>query len=192
MEEQATTPEAATSFMAPTAPGTYLIIARYDHKRWKMLNVTERQKAHKLAVTFFPYEAAGVRPLGSFAREGAPLLRTFYSAFHNKIPANYRTGAMEQRTKAEWEVRDRAVGKILASLPRTISDPATSESGMEVGDPGVGWIAVVNAGSLLAFVEQIGGEDGPLWNMYDIEIIPLNDDQNTQDIYQLMTPVHWG
>jgi len=63
----------------------------------------------------------------------------------------------------------------------------------ELGDNlKIGWMAVVDASSYQSFVDQIGGEAGPLQRIYDIEVIPLNDDGTTNDIYQLMTPVSWN
>ena len=50
----------------------------------------------------------------------------------------------------------------------------------------------MDAGDFKAFVEKVGGKTHPLWRMYDIEVIPLNNDQTTWDIYKMMTPVHWN
>jgi hypothetical protein len=58
-------------------------------------------------------------------------------------------------------------------------------------DPGMGWIAVVDHYNFTDFVIAMGGKAGPLWRMYDIEVIPLNNDQSTKDIYDFMTPVSW-
>jgi hypothetical protein len=64
--------------------------------------------------------------------------------------------------------------------------------GTDTKDPGMGWIAVIDASSYEPFVEAMGGKKGPLWRMYDIEVIPLNNDRTTQDVYDFMTPVSWG
>jgi hypothetical protein len=56
----------------------------------------------------------------------------------------------------------------------------------------MGWIAVVDYSSYEKFVEALGGKKGPLWRMYDIEVIPLNNDRTTQDVYDFMTPVSWA
>jgi hypothetical protein len=64
-------------------------------------------------------------------------------------------------------------------------------AGTDERDPGVGWIAVVDASRFPAFVEQLGGKGGPLWRLYDMEVFPLNNDQTTHDIYELMTPSNW-
>lgn len=64
--------------------------------------------------------------------------------------------------------------------------------GTDTKDPGMGWIAVVDASSYEQFVEKLGGKKGPLWRMYDIEVIPLNNDRTTLDVYDFMTPVSWA
>ena len=64
--------------------------------------------------------------------------------------------------------------------------------GTDTKDPGMGWIAVVDASSYDEFVAAMGGKQQPLWRMYDIEVIPLNNDRTTQDVYDFMTPVSWA
>ncbi len=59
----------------------------------------------------------------------------------------------------------------------------------EIADPGIGWVAMVEADRFPAFIERMGGMHGPLWQMYDIEVIPLNADRTTKDVYDFMTPV---
>jgi hypothetical protein len=175
--------------MEATIPQAYLIIACYDHNRWKLLNVLERQAAHGVAEQLFPYEKAERLPFP----EGVRLIRTFCSGVPARIPPGLVTNKpMEQMSEEEWKERDLQVGQILASLPRKIPSTEVTGPGTEVDEAGVGWIAVVDAGYLSSFVAKMGGETGPLWNMYDIEIIPLNDDQTTADIYELMTPVNWN
>jgi hypothetical protein len=68
-------------------------------------------------------------------------------------------------------------------------DALLASSGTQEKDPGMGWIAVIDAASFQSFVQQMGGKEGPLWRMYDIEVIPLNNDRTTKDIYDFMTPV---
>jgi hypothetical protein len=191
MTEPAAPTETPYQFVPPAAPALYLLIARYSHARWMMLDLPKRQQAHQLAEECFPY-GADSRSVGRLMLKGVLFVRTFYSGFHRQVPAEYRGGEMEQRTAAEWAARDQAVEALLTGLPRNITSAEAAEAGLGIADPCPGWVAAVYAESFVAFVAELGGEDGPLWNMYDIEVIPLNDDPSTNEVYQLMTPVHWN
>ena len=172
MEEQATTPEAVAPFMAPTAPGAYLIIAHYDRNKWLTLSSEERKQAEKQAEAMFSEEAKSF-PL----REGLIRAYTFYTGIHAAIP-NYMVKLSEDQ-------REKILNPIFA-------EPRDKAPGTEVKDPGVGFIALVDANQLSSFAELLDNTYSPIGKMYRTQVIPLNDDQNTEDIYQLMTPVHWG
>ncbi|MFL5802634.1 MAG: hypothetical protein ACJ8CR_12945 [Roseiflexaceae bacterium] len=172
-----------------TKPSAYLVIAHYDHERWKALDLKERLGAESRAETMFPDE----EPRSLEGLEGVRAIRTFYSAFHSKI-AEYNFGdkPMEEMCPEERQERDAKVGEILADLPRKVPNTEINGPGTAIDDPGIGWVAVIDASSFASFVTNMGGAQSSLWRMYDIEVIPLNNDQTTLDIYKKMTPVHWG
>lgn len=169
--------------------GDYVSIVAYGIRPGKF-NV-QRQQAHILAEAYFPY-GAEARSVSRLMVKGVLFLHTFFTGFHNQVTAEYRAGEMEQRTQEEWEQRDNFVEGLLANLPRNITSSEATAAGLTIADPCPGWIAAVYAETFAAFVAELGGASGPLWNMYDIEVIPLNDDPSTNEVYQLITPVHWG
>jgi hypothetical protein len=65
-----------------------------------------------------------------------------------------------------------------------------------VSSRGFGWIAIVPNESYEAMLEALGYPSGPLCEMYDIDIIRLNDDNEkpnrTQYVYKHMSPTHWN
>jgi hypothetical protein len=112
--------------------------------------------------------------------EGVLLARTFNTSIHSKIPSDYRDLSSDKQDELTQAMFDD-----FAAAPAKIA-------GTDEQDPGVGWIAVVDANRFPAFVDQMGGKSGPLWRLYDIEVIALNNDQTTHDIYELMTPRNWS
>jgi hypothetical protein len=153
----------------------YLIIARYNREKWKSLSAAERKQAEQAAEVLFPEKAT---PLSS--PDGLGLAHTFHTGVHAQIPGNYRSMASDTRE----EILD-TIFKDVAAQPAVVP-------GASARDPGVGWITLVDAAQFASFVELMGGQAGPLWRMYDIEILPLNNDRTTEDVYELMTPVHWN
>jgi hypothetical protein len=170
-------------------PGAYLIIAHYDHERWKALDLKERLGAESIAEKMFPEE----EPRSLESLEGMQTIQTFYTAFHSKI-ADYNFGdkPMEDMCPEERQARDTKVGEILADLPRKVPNTEINGPGTAIDDPGIGWVAVIDASSFALFVANMGGTQSSLWRMYGIEVIPLNNDQTTLDVYKKMTPVHWN
>jgi len=157
-----------------TTLGRYLLIARYNRQKWNNLSVSEQHKAHETAEELFP-EAPQQKNL-PLAGEGVLALQTFHSdlfgLLHDKIAGNTTPG--------------KAPSDIANELFANWQPPAA-----DIKDPGIGWLAILDAKQLDEFVKSMGGREGPLWRMYDIEIIPLNNDRSTQDIYDFMTPVSW-
>lgn len=154
---------------------SYLVIARYNREKWKSLSASERKQAEAAAEELFPEQAT---PLAS--TQGLQLARTLHTSIHTKIPYNFRALSDQQR--------DEMVETIFDDFNAQPASPPDADA----HDPGVGWIAMIDRDRFAAFVEQMGGKHGPLWRMYDIEVIPLNDDRTTNDVYELMTPVHWN
>jgi hypothetical protein len=85
----------------------------------------------------------------------------------------------------EWNLLDES------GTNGTTEVPADKRIAEGQQDPGIGWIAMIDVAYYTEFVNQMGGVDGPLWTMYDIEVIPLNADRTTKDVYDFMTPVNW-
>lgn len=62
------------------------------------------------------------------------------------------------------------------------------------GDKDFGWIAIVTDDTyhqMMDMTTGLGWPNSPFWQMFAIDIIPLNDDTRTQDVYRYMTPSHW-
>jgi hypothetical protein len=158
-----------------TALNAYLVVARYNREKWKSLSAAERKQAEEAAEVLFPEKPA---PLPSM--EGLGLVHTFHTGIHAQIPGDYRSMSNDRRE----EIPD-SIFKDVAAQPAEIPGAGTR-------DPGVGWVVVVDIDQFSSFVERMGGKTGPLWRMYDIEVLPLNNDRTTEDVYELMTPVHWN
>ena len=71
-----------------------------------------------------------------------------------------------------------------------------SGSGEYLSSRGFGWVVVVPDESYEPMLEALGYPEGPLCEMYDIEIIHLNNDNEkphrTQHVYKHMSPTHWN
>lgn len=149
---------------------SWLFIARYNHQAWKKLTESEEAEARTAAVELFPYEGYE-QTLDSPI--GFTIVDTFRSASFAKLPHGYTDLSKAERA----EVMD----EIFAGLP---------------DDKGIGWIAIVpddQVGPLRALLgDKKSGTDKPLKRMYTIEMIPLNEDQTTAEIYEHMTPSHWS
>jgi hypothetical protein len=143
----------------------YVIIAHYNIAKEREVNAGEHEKAREAAERLFPYE----NPKSLQGLAGVRTIHTFHSVFFDRLPDNFYTLSEQQQNE--------------------IAIPLIAELGDNLK---IGWMAVVDASSYQSFVDQIGGEAGPLQRIYDIEVIPLNDDGTTNDIYQLMTPVSWN
>lgn len=144
----------------------YAIIARYNSA--KESNVTGRahDEAKAAAEELFPYEnSQGLQSLAAVRT-----VHTFHSAFFEQLPDDYYTLPANEQI----EIANSLITKLGADKLK------------------IGWMAIVNASSYDTFVAKMGGPSGPLWSIFDIDVIPLNDDATTNDIYQLMTPVNWG
>lgn len=171
--------------------------------------INEQQEAHEQAEKLFPEnnfplpqltdkERRKVPPLVSTESTSPPdlkgvrMLHTFhtnmFARLHEKIP-DIDEGDEDEDAAASTPAEDEPMPEQTRSqiLDEIFTAPNTGEK-----DPGIGWLAIVDAGDFKAFVENAGGKTHPLWRMYDIEVVPLNNDQTTWDIYKMMTPVHWN
>jgi hypothetical protein len=118
--------------------------------------------------------------------EGVRLLHSFHTGAFAEIDEKIMGEELPAHVKVElFRTDDKAKQKHLVDL--LLEAPGT-----DTKDPGMGWIAVVDASSYQELVEAMGGKNGPLWRMYDMEVIPLNNDRTTQDVYDFMTPVSWA
>ena len=145
----------------------YVIIAHYNSAKEREVNAGDgHEKAREAAERLFPYEnSKGLQGLA-----GIRTVHTFHSVFFDQLRDDFYTLPQDQQI--------REANSLIEKL---------GENNLKIG-----WMAVVDASSYQSFVDQMGGEAGPLWSIYDIEVIPLNDDGTTNDIYQLMTPVSWS
>jgi hypothetical protein len=184
-----------------TTLGSYLIIARYNRENWNTLDRLvpnhgiegAQEDAHKRAEEVFPEKKSSAADPGEGERSlpyppSVQLVKTFHSNIHaqvfEQIPDILSDKKLTEEEKALW-------GSILDGIFRDFEPSGKNAPNTNVKDPGVGWIAMVDATRLEEFVGEMGGKDGPLWQMYDISIIPLNNDQTTDDIYKYMTPSNW-
>jgi hypothetical protein len=138
------------------------------------LSLAQQKEAHETAEVLFPEQPKQKNlPLDS---EGVPVLHSFHTGIftllHDKIASN--------------TVPNKAPSDIANDIFATWQAPAA-----DVRDPGIGWLALLDAAQFDAFVKNMGGREGPLWGMYEIEDNPLNDDRSTQDLYDFKTPVSW-
>lgn len=166
-----------------------------------------QEQAEDKAEELFPEEP---RPLPQLAAEenetsasggtsspgqlkGARMVHTFYSDLHIQIDRMLQAQLEQTEDNAHNpEMRgklDALVDRFYAQLANSALQPV---QGTSVSDPGIGWMAVVDAVSFDPIIMEIAKRSEPLWRMYDIEVIPLNNDKTTQDVYELMTPVHWS
>jgi hypothetical protein len=149
---------------------SWLFIAKYDHQAWKNFSIGEEDEAREAAEVLFPYE--GVEQ--SRALIAFKVVDTFRTKVFEKLPPSYKN-----MPKAD---RARLLDEVLANLP--------------AGDQGIGWIAIVPDSEVNSFNSVLGdndaGNDRPLKRMYTIERFHLNDDQTTKDVYEHMSPTHWG
>jgi Dyp-type peroxidase family len=184
-----------------TTLGWYLVIARYNREKWNSLSDDEQTNAREAAAKLFPYESAAVirdlpndkakGPIDGLPAtdplKGVRLLHTFHTRAFVELgqilgtaPRLATADVTTIKDKLEREVvEQRLVNELLAA-------PGTTQK-----DPGMGWIAVVDHNHYAAFERRLDDEDGSLRRLYDIEVIPLNNDQTTEDIYDFMTPVSW-
>jgi len=148
--------------------------------------VDEHEQARRAAEALFPYEPPdAVKPLPI---EGTREVHTFNSAYYKALPPGFRDKSKEEKL--------------------SIADSIIERLGAE--NLGIGWMAVVERQYFLSFVEQMSGKGkgSGLWQVYDIEIVPmdetwtesdiearvpdLNKDETTADIYEFMTPRSWN
>lgn len=62
------------------------------------------------------------------------------------------------------------------------------------GDKDFGWIAIVTDDTyhkMMDMMTGLGWPNSPFCQMFAIDVIPLNDDKTTQEVYRYMTPSHW-
>jgi hypothetical protein len=158
---------AENALRAARTVAAYAIIARYNSAKESNVNSSGgHAAAREAAEQLFPYENS--QGLQSFS--AVRTIHTFHSDFFNQLPDNFYSLSPNQQI----EVANSVIAKLGADNLK------------------IGWLAIVNASSYDAFVAKMGGTSGPLWSIFDIDVIPLNDDATTNDIYQLMTPVNWG
>ena len=146
----------------------YLMIARYNLEKEMEVNAGgEHETAREAAEQLFPYKNS--QGLQSLAAVGT--FHTFHSPFFDRLPDNFFDLPEPPQT--------RIVNSVIAELG--------------ANKLGIGWMAVIDAGAFQSFViDKLGGPNGPLWRIFDIEVIALNDDRTTNDIYRLMTPRSWN
>jgi hypothetical protein len=177
--------------------------------------IDEQEQAHAQAMIIFPKDNYPVPQLTPEERnnllppydpekpppdlKGVRMLHSFHTNMfawlHEKIPnigepdAN---GTVEPPPEEGGTTPPVDGGATPPKKSSQIVDEMMMSGGTEYDDPGIGWLAVVDKSDFPAFIEHMGGKAGPLWRMYDIEIIPLNQDQTTWDVYNFMTPVNWS
>jgi hypothetical protein len=160
---------------AAMALRSYLVIARYNRQKWNTLSAADRKEAEEAAEVLFPEKSTPLTDV-----KDMPFVRTLYTSIHTRIPYEFRS------------MSDDKQDELVENIFTEFQAQPTNAPGTDEQDPGIGWIAVINADRFAPFIEYIGGKTGPLWRMYDMEVIPLNNDRTTEDVYELMTPTSWG
>jgi hypothetical protein len=154
---------------------SYLVIARYNRQKWNALDAADRKEAEEAAEVLFPEKST---PLADV--KDMPFVRTLYTSIHTRIPYEFRS------------MPDDKQNELVENIFTEFQAQPTKAPGTDEQDPGIGWVAVINADRFAQFMEHVGGKTGPLWRMYNMEVIPLNNDRTTEDVYELMTPTNWG
>lgn len=165
-----------------TSVDSYLLIARYNRNKYNALGEERQDEAHAAAEKLFP-EHEPVPTLAAKQAEGWLFARSFHTRLHDEVKAAISSRVNQERF-ADEVVEEVMQGNSRVTLGATMLDGATP-------DPGIGWILVVKADKYDALKGQFGVTNA-LWEMYDIEVIPLFADLNTKDIYNLMTPINWS
>jgi hypothetical protein len=171
----------------------YLVIARYNRATWNHLGTvpwgaggeTLQDAAHEKAEEAIPEASSpgGAKPLNFIT--GVVNAWSFDTPLHSSLRDVFIQYARAQGVPPGTSVTiSDAQSAVLVEeqLQGRANNPA---------DPGIGWVALVRGNRINDFFLHLGGRYGPLVQMYDLEVIPLNDDQNTDDLYQFMTPVNW-
>ncbi len=89
------------------------------------------------------------------------------------------------------------------TIPESPEIEAIRKSGRVYLRRGYGWIAIVKDQDIEKMLDALQYPHGPLCEMYDIEVIPLNNDhlaaqsaseprEKYEPIYKHMTPAHWN
>jgi hypothetical protein len=159
---------AENAMRAARTIGAHIIIARYNYASEQEVNRRGgHETARNAALTLFPFAEAS-KSLSQV--EGAQTVHTFKAPFFDRLPDNFFSLPLDDQ--------DRIARSVIAEL---------GEKNL-----GIGWVAVIDHNSYESFIKQMGGRNGPLWAIFDIDEIVLNDDQTTNDIYLLMTPRSWN
>jgi hypothetical protein len=168
----------------------YLIIARYKLSKEKAVNAADEHiAARDAARKLFPHQnTKGLQHL-----TGVRMIHTFRSPFFAKLPNDFFSLEEKEQT-ALTQSAIAEVGRETLGLEDEKQTALTQSALFELGGEalGIGWIAIIDAHYLQTFFQRMGGEHGPFARVFDIEVIELNDDRTTNDIYQLMTPRSWN
>jgi len=149
-----------------------LIIAHYKREKWLAFNDAERSEADDTAETLFPQTSEGFPHPNGVVRA-----YTFYTGIHTDIPMDILRRPPGEQDMIVADAFAKEHGKV---------------PGTDVKDPGVGFMAVIEANKLADFAALLDNDNSPLAKMYITQVIPLNADMTMNDIYTLMTPVSWG
>ena len=194
-EEEYSKPE-ENAMRAARVQGAYLIIARYNLEKELAVNAAGKHvTARDAARDLFPHEdTRGLQNL-----RDVRMCHTFRSPFFDRLPddffskKNKEQAALTQSTivdlKQEADLKQKAAQ---AALARSGNGELNGEIPRKEDPLRIGWIAVIDADDYPSFVKRMNGADGSFPDVFDIEVIELNDDRTTNDIYQLMTPRSWA
>lgn len=199
--------------MAITNSGAYLIVARYNREKWKLLRTDkdekkdERHLAEGVAEKLFPEDDPYVLPYltaeqrdelrsqledeeSTYAQrlsnEQRNSLRSQLEGGPSNLPA-YLSGLRIARTFRS-DVFERLAGMGIKNFPDR--SPDEKDKILDIIYDGkirlripVGWMAVIDGSTFAPFMQEMNGAGGIFWRIYDITTLPLEDGWTNEDVY---------
>jgi hypothetical protein len=169
--------------MVAAQSNTYLIVAKYNYEKWKTLVYGEYGEvfcAENAAERLFPETETPLfsedKPPKPF-RPGVRFVDTFESDIFPRLE-EIRLGQIHQGAQ-EKDLTPQEKIEIL--------DPLVAE---HPPTPPVGWLAILDHSEMGRFFEDMSSFGGHLWEMYDIEISPIDDNWSKEDLVREYGPLN--
>jgi len=166
----------------------YLVLARYtinSWKRWMSFTDKQREDARDLALQFFPLEdpkpIVDGQPVDIPGVGSVRFLHTFRTALLERI--------MEIKAKYPYPdgygKEDYANSERTAAIAKLYDNPPEQNT----HDPGIGWVIIADEIECARLLGAYWMK--PFWELFEIEVIPLNSDASSEEFYINMTPTNW-
>jgi hypothetical protein len=189
--------------------------------RWRSFSKLQRDEARNQARLWFPIKDPKVVPPTepSFIDKGGSvyipevgtirLLRTFRTTMIDRIDEIKEAAVERKKTKEAKDSYDKYIGEAAPAPEKDPYDDYAESTDPEImeellsgfaalyanvpqkpyQDPGIGWVAIVDEAQCVNLLGTYWMK--PFWQLFEVEVIPLNFDLSTQDIYIHMTPTNW-